>query len=268
MVKEQQNLYEQIIESVFLDAYKPGAERVPFRREDLAIIAEKLGVRLPKNLGDLIYSFRFRNSFPESILSRAPKGKSWIIRLVGRGRYCFVAAPFTQIRPRQDVGVTKVPDSTPGIIDMYALTDEQALLAKVRYNRLIDIFTGITCYSLQSHLRTAVEDVGQVETDEIYVGVDRRGVHYVLPVQAKGGRDKQSIVQIEQDIAICNAKFSSLVCRPVATQFMPDKVIALLAFEVQQEQIVVASEVHYQLVPPGQITTEDLEAYKARLSSV
>lgn len=89
----------------------------------------------------------------------------------------------------------KVPDATPGIIAKYALNDEQALLAKVRYNRLLDIFTGVTCYSLQNHLRTTVPNMGQIETDELYVGVDKRGVHYVLPVQAKGGKDKLGIVQ-------------------------------------------------------------------------
>ncbi len=55
---------------------------------------------------------------------------------------------------------TKIPDSTPGIVMMYALSDEQALLARLRYNRLIDIFTAVTCYSLQNHLRTAVPNVG------------------------------------------------------------------------------------------------------------
>ena len=29
-----------------------------------------------------------------------------------------------------------------------------------------------------------------VETDEIYVGLDKRGSHYVVPVQAKGGNDR------------------------------------------------------------------------------
>ena len=43
---------------------------------------------------------------------------------------------------------TKIPDATPGIIAKYASTDEQGLLAKLRYNRLLDILTGTTCYSL------------------------------------------------------------------------------------------------------------------------
>lgn len=91
---------------------------------------------------------------------------------------------------------TKVPDSTPGVIGMYALSDEQALLAKLRYKRLIDISTGVACYSLQSHLRTNVPGLGQLETDEIYIGVDKRGAHYVFPVHAKAGNDVISVVQI------------------------------------------------------------------------
>ena len=85
---------------------------------------------------------------------------------------------------------TKIPDATPGIIIKYTQGDEQALLAKIRYNRLIDIFTGVTCYSLQNHLRTTVTGIGQIETDELYIGVDRRGAQYIFPVQAKGGKDQ------------------------------------------------------------------------------
>ena len=104
------------------------------------------------------------------------------------------------------MAVTKIPDSTPGVIIKYALDDEQSLLAKIRYNRLIDIFTGVTCYSLQNHLRTTAPGIGQVETDEIYIGIDKRGVHYVFPVQAKSGSGKIGTVQIRQDYAVCAAK--------------------------------------------------------------
>lgn len=78
----------------------------------------------------------------------------------------------------------RIPDSTPEIISAYALDDEQALLAKVRYNRLIDIFLGLTTFSLQNHLRTTVKSIGQIEIDELYVGIDKFGCHYVIPVGA------------------------------------------------------------------------------------
>ncbi len=124
----------------------------------------------------------------------------------------------------------------------------------------------MACYSLQNHLRTAVANLGQVETDEIYVGVDKQGVHYVIPVQAKGGSDKLSIVQIEQDLAVCASKFPALVCRPIGAQFMRDGTIALFEFEGENGTIGVTSEKHYKLVPPEDVTPTDLETYRHRLS--
>ncbi len=149
----------------------------------------------------------------------------WLIILPsGRSRYRFQATDIATISPRPGMIEIKIPDATPGIIMQNALGDEQALLAKVRYNRLIDTFLGVTCCSLQSHLRTTVVEIGQVETDEIYVGVDKRGAQYVVPVQAKRGKDKLSVVQIWQDFAMSADKFPNLICRPVASIQMKDDV--------------------------------------------
>ena len=104
--------------------------------------------------------------------------------------------------------------------------------------------------------------MGGVETDELYVGVDRHGVHYVLPVQAKGGRDRLGVVQIEQDIAVCAEKFPSLVCRPIAAQFMRDDVIALFEFEVTDGQVTIRDEKHYRLVASDDLTPEELAQYR------
>ena len=108
--------------------------------------------------------------------------------------------------------------------------------------------------------------MGQVETDEIYVGLDKSGSHYVVPVQAKGGSDRISRVQIEQDIALCADKFPSLICRSVGTVLMKDDLIALFEFEQEGDDIRVASEKHYWLVPPDAVTAEDLVRYRQRLS--
>jgi hypothetical protein len=258
------NRYVQIIERIFLSHYKKGDTQVPFEREDVVRAAHELGVRLPKNLGDVIYSFRYRTPLPKSVTRRAPKGCQWRIRPSGRALYKFVATKRVKILPSPMLAETKIPDGTPGVIAMYALGDEQALLAKVRYNRLIDIFTGVACYSLQSHLRTAVKGMGQVETDEVYVGVDRRGVHYVFPVQAKGGRDILSIVQIEQDLAMCAERLPSLICRPLGAQFMAPDLIGLFAFEAGASGVAILHEKHYRLVPPDQLSPAELEAYRTR----
>jgi len=259
------NRYVQIIAAIFHSHFKSGAGEVAFERNDIERVAKKLGIKLPKNLGDVLYSFRFRIPLPDSVRATAPKGKQWIIRQAGKSHYRFVAVGLANIAPDKKLTETKIPDSTPGVIAMYALDDEQALLAKLRYNRLIDIFTGVTCYSLQNHLRTTAPGIGQVETDEIYIGVDRRGAHYVFPVQGKGGRDKLGIVQIEQDLALCADKFPSLICRPIAAQFMGENLIALFAFEESENGIAVSLEKHYRLVPPAEVTSADLDTYRSRL---
>ena len=202
---------------------------------------------------------------PDSILASAPEGETWIIRSVGRSRYAFVLVVDLPIVPNPNLAITKIPDATPGIISKYAFSDEQALLARVRYNRLIDVFLGIACYSLQNHLRTTVAGMGQVETDEVYVGIDKLGSQYVVPIQAKGGNDILNRVQIEQDIAVCNEKLPNLICRPVGAQFIRDELIALFEFEQDGDDIAIVSENHYLLVPPEEVTDQDLIAYRQRL---
>jgi hypothetical protein len=201
-----------------------------------------------KNPGDVIYAYRFRRNLPKKILATQKRGLSWRIQLAGRAKYRFLLSKTTRIEPRSDLVTIKIPDSTPEITVKYALNDEQALLAKVRYNRLIDVFLGITTYSLQNHLRTSVEDVGQIEIDELYVGIDKNGIHYVIPVQAKGGTDKLSPAQAEQDIAYCAEKFPKLKCRAVSAQFMDSDRIALLELVLENGEIKVAEERHYKLV--------------------
>ena len=217
-----QSRYKALIEKIFFGNFRKGAKEVAFEREDLPRAAKALDIQLPKNLGDVVYSIRYRTPMPASILRTQPKGMEWVIEGVGRSRYKFRLVKINRVVPNAGLLTIKIPDATPEIISAYALTDEQSLLAKVRYNRLVDVFLGIATYSLQNHLRTTVKGIGQIEIDEMYVGVDSRGRQYVLPVQAKGGNDQLSVVQTKQDIACCAEKFPGLICRSISAQFMAD----------------------------------------------
>ena len=201
------NRYKALIEKLFFDHYTDGATEFVFYRREIKPAAEDLGIELPANLGDVIYSVRFRTSFPESVLATQPEGMEWVIELAGRGRYRFNLVTMNRVFPREDMVVIDIPDATPELIRAYALDDEQALLAIVRYNRLMDTFLGLTTYSLQNHLRTTVKGMGQIEIDELYIGLDKHGCHYVIPVQAKGGADHIGIVQTAQDIRFAEQKF-------------------------------------------------------------
>ncbi len=250
--------YARIIEHIFFAHYKKGARSFDFRREEILEACRNLKIEPVDNPGDVVYSFRYRNKYPKRILDTLAKGEEWIIRGAGPARYKFLRVPETKIEPKQGAYRIKVPDATPEIVAQYALSDEQALLAKVRYNRLIDIFTGITTYSLQNHLRTQVEG-GQIEVDELYVGIGKTGAQFILPVQAKGGKDRIGRVQLEQDIAYCEKAFSNLICRPIAAQFMADDVIAMFELTIDNDEVSIVDEKHYLLVPADQIGPKDLE---------
>src|SRR5207253_1349407 len=127
-----------------------------------------------------IYSFRYRKDYPREILERSPGELTWVLMGAGRSKYKFMLGLWAKIEPTEGQEKIKIFDATPEIIRRYAdrsvrakaKTDEQALLARIRYNRLIDTFLGITTYSLQNHLRTTVASIGQIEVDELYVGVN------------------------------------------------------------------------------------------------
>lgn len=264
MASEQtvENRYKQLVAWVFSKHYEQGDTKVPWVRAELIEAATALDVELPKNLGDVLYAIRYRTTFPQIMLDAAPEGTEWVVRSTGRSKYTFDLIPFqVRVRPNLALTVTKIPDATPEIIASSALGDEQALLALVRYNRLIDIFLGVASYSLQNHLRTTAKGVGQVEVDEVYVAVDRHGRQFILPVQAKGGTDEIGITQTEQDLAACAEKWPDMICRPIAVQFAEDGRIALFELAVQDEQVRVRRESHYKLVPAKDITHAELQGY-------
>lgn len=256
------NRYQALISKIFLDRHNPGVPSFEFERDALVAGAAALGIELPKNLGDVIYSVRFRTPLPDSIQATQPPGMEWIIEGAGRSAYRFKLVPVNRIVPRADLLRIAIPDATPELIRAYALDDEQALLAIVRYNRLIDTFLGLTTYSLQNHLRTTVRGIGQIEIDELYIGLDKRGCHYVIPVQAKGGKDQIGVVQTTQDIRFVEQKFPGMRCRAIAAQFMEEQAVALFELALEDEVVKVVEERHYRLVPARDLDRDAIRSYR------
>jgi hypothetical protein len=145
---DKPNRYTQIIEDIFFQHYDEGATVVAFKRSEIVETAKKLNIELPKNLGDITYSFRYRVSLPERIRAKAPAD--------------------------------------------------------------------------------------------------------------------QGIIQIEQDLAMCAAKFSDLICRPVAAQFLKNGAIALFELEQTDRGIAVSAEKHYRLVAADELSPQELQAYRLR----
>ncbi len=257
----KENRYKVILAKIFEDRYTLGATEIPFGLADYKPVVNSLQIEMPENPPDIVYSQRYRTLSIPSILATQPEGYEWTIEGRGKGKYAFKLGEQVRIEPNPALASIKIPDSTPEIIAAYALTDEQALLARVRYNRLVDIFLSVTAYSLQNHLRTFVKGYGQIEVDEVYVALDRIGRQFIVPVQAKGGRDRLSVVQTRQDMLMCEEHFSELVCRAVSAQFMPNNLIAMFELGSEDGRTVIQQERHYRLCSASEIDAEDLARY-------
>jgi hypothetical protein len=260
--------YSAIVDRIFFSHWKKGAKEFHFDREEIETASRDLGIVPPKNLGDVVYTFRYRRPLSPKILATQPRDRSWLILGAGDAKYRFRLNRLTHIDPTRGLLVRKIPDATPEIISQYALNDEQALLARVRYNRLVDIFLGIIAASLQNHLRTKIANYGQIEIDELYVGIDTRGAQYIVPVQAKGGNDRLGVIQTIQDVAFCQEKerYRHCVPRPVSCQFMPDvdgdTVIAMFELNFDGNEVAIVQERHYRLTAAKQISPDDLNRYR------
>jgi hypothetical protein len=242
--------YEQIIRQAFFAAWTPGMSEFVIARDD--IDGSALGLT-PKNIGDVIYTYRYRKPLPEDILDCAPDGFTWVIEGAGIAKYRFRAVKDSVFVPNNDAPLIALPDRTPEeVVERGTPSDEQAILATIAYNRILDLFLGCRLERKQSHWRTSVTGIGQIEIDDVYIGIDGRdGKEVVVTVQAKRDRDNINAVQIRQDIRACQEKQDGRVCRPVAVHYSSTtKRLALMEFSEVNGEICLANEKHYILRRP------------------
>ena len=137
---------------------------------------------------------------PLTALSRKGRGESEVPapasgyrfkRAAGRGSrlYYYLSEVLSvktfSLSPSEAYVEHRIFDTTPIHLRWATRSEKQKLLNFVRYNRLIDIFLRVSAYSLQNHLRTTVPNMGQIETDELYVAVRNTGQQFVIRVAAQ-----------------------------------------------------------------------------------
>jgi hypothetical protein len=240
--------YDRIITNLFSSKYKEGSSEIDFTKDELVAVARKLKITL-RNAPDVVYTYRSRSNLPQSILDKG----NWIIKPKGKGRFSFLKSkrkPFVDIQ--EGLLAIEIPNALPEIVEKHASEDEQALLSSIRYNRLVDIFTEITCFHLQSHIRTTIDGEGQIEVDDLYVGIDSEGTEYILPLEAKSpdDRDKLGWVQVSNMVKFANQNFPKLKCRPIAAKPAGHDKIYLIEFDnnLNSEKVSIVQVKSYKLI--------------------
>lgn len=85
----KQARYDVLITQIFEKHYSAGIEAFEFERAEIEGAAKKLKITLPKNLGDVIYSFRYSKLMPEKIRVKAQAGLERVIEPAGQALYRF-----------------------------------------------------------------------------------------------------------------------------------------------------------------------------------
>jgi hypothetical protein len=180
--------YAKIIERVFSEKTEEYDvdEPIPFRRADLERAIDELGISVG-NVPDIPYAYRSRRQLPESISdhgytavviddSREGEDPTYLFTR----RQQLVSIPENVDREKK-TSKSVLPDP----VRRYIGDDEQGALTQVRYAGLLDEFTGLDTYHLQSHLRMRVSG-REAELDDLYIGVAEDDSHHALAVEAKG----------------------------------------------------------------------------------
>jgi hypothetical protein len=249
------SIYDRLISEIFHRHEGATQNEFEFNREEMGQILREWGKTI-KNLGDVPYSYRGgRRDLPDDVTSTG----YWVIEGRGKGRYAFrrlSRSPYITIPP--DLKTINVLDATPDIILKHSNNDEQGLLSIVRYNRLVDIFLGITAYHLQSHVRAYIEDSGQVEIDDLYLGVDADGTRYVIPIEAKTADEPLGLIQIANLNAFAQHQFPNLTLQSVAVKFWSDNSVFFIAFNQTPdcENIEVTKFKRYRLIRDKRLAKE------------
>lgn len=245
--------YDRVILELFQRHHRAGAERLSFTKDELVEICNKHGITV-RNIPDIVYTYRSRRSLPKPILDTG----HWAIEPAGRGAYAFrllrESAHFEI--PFVDYAPVDIYNAIPEVVEGMLRRDEQSLLTVILYNRLVDIFTGLTCFHIQSHYRSFVTGMGEVELDALYVGVNKTGALFVLPVEAKSQAETEMIgrVQVSQMARLVRQDFSALRRRIIAVKALEDATIGMVEFsdDEQPEDFGIVSVVRFRLIRRGE----------------
>lgn len=210
---------DRIMIQLFLSKYSSDADSFNFTLDEVREIARGNSIPL-RNPADFTYQYRARRAMPEQVLDLG----HWIIVGAGKGQYVMQRI---ESSPHFEYEIpdayTSIQDITPTSVVPLLRDDEMSSLTRLRYCEVVSHFTGLDCHEIQTHYRSFVQGIGQVEIDEFYVGKGEAGV-FLLPLEAKGNVESDLLgrLQISQMVSTMEQDFPGVQRRILAMKHLGD----------------------------------------------
>ncbi len=203
----------------------PATGDLLFTQADLRRAAQELHLEV-RNFPDLTYNLRSRSPLPPEIIEAG----FTTIAIRGKGKYALVTAEDKVEVPSGtevlEVSTTAVPKAIRDILR----TDEQSILSAMRYLDLVSDFIGTKAYHLQGHLRTSGGFGQQVEADDVWVAVKPGKTRLILPIEAKGPRERIGRHQMMSTVDAVLKKIPGFPVVPLAAQLEESGLLVLIEF--------------------------------------
>lgn len=257
-------VYVPILLDIFHRKYQEGDFVVRFTLDEVRESAMRLGIISDlRNAPDLVYRMKSRTKLPPEISDKGFR----ILKTVERGVYQLEQAISTIVElPEGEI--ICIEDKTPIPVrrllneDLSGI-DEQGLLTIVNYCDLLSLFTGLKIYRLKSHARKSVSKIGQVEVDEIDVGVTYSALDLpiIFPIEAKAAPDPLNWAQIANQVNFANEHFSNFIVRPIGIKVDWKSIIYIIEFtpETEAKNLQIVSSVRYRL----SLSSEQINAIRS-----
>jgi hypothetical protein len=257
--------YGPTIERVFLSAYAAALQGTQTQPPDpdptlIVVHGDTLRASLVANglkvgnLYDMIYFFKVRAPLPASIRAMG----HWGLDSLGKGYYGFRKLknkPQIEI-DFDDIAPVSVYNAVPELIDGYLRHDEQSMLSRILYNRLIDIYIGMSCWLAQNHYRSQIAvqfGSAEVEVDALYAGVDSQGHQHAIGIEAKSHAKSEMInrIQLSNMARMLRERFPEAIPIILAVKMLQDGDIGLVRFQdgaLEPDEFLYRHPVRYQII--------------------
>jgi hypothetical protein len=243
-------IYRSILLWVFRHGTRdPATGDLLFTQADLRKAADELGLEA-RNFPDLTYNLRSRSPLPKEILDAG----FTTIASRGKGKYALVTA-VDKVEVPTGTEIVKVSvGPIPNAIRDILRTDEQSILSAIRYLDLVSDFVGTRAYHLQGHLRTSGGFGQQVEADDVWVAVKADESRVILPIEAKGPKERLGRHQMMSTVDAVLKKIPGFPVLPLAAQLEENGLLVMIAFSYKTAAgkitgIVPKKFKRYRLVP-------------------